>query len=49
MYKLWRKSSIGWLPKVHEHGFEGQNQLLIKGCFGCLQPMKPQHNASQDL
>ena len=21
--KLWRKSSIGWLSEVHEHGFEG--------------------------
>ena len=45
MHKLWRKSSIGWLPEVHGHCFEGQNQLLIKGCFECLQPMKPQHNA----
>ena len=30
MYKLWRKSSIGRLPEVYGHGFEGQNQLLIK-------------------
>ena len=29
-YKLWRKSPIRWLPEVHGHGFEGQNQLLIK-------------------
>ena len=29
-YKLWRKSPIRWSPEVHGHGFEGQNQLLIK-------------------
>ena len=30
MYKLWRKSSIGWLPEAYGHSFEGQNELLIK-------------------
>ena len=47
MYKLWRKSSIEWLPEVHGHGFEGQNELLNKEeyCFGCFQPMKPKYNA----
>ena len=46
MYKLWRKSSIGQLPQVYWHSFEGQNQLPTKEkvLFGCLEPMKPQYN-----